>query len=327
MPFFIMTPLYALILRSPGGYFNPFVWSVAIPGRDAYNLVGGVQAMRQLTIILGMFCLCGAPGFGGEKTFSLFVCGGLTGINPLELNDFLRDSARHYVRYDAGDAGLDMTSRELRTSYDFEFTLFVRIAPRVFLTFGSGFIKADLESDPLVKSLGDLEISLFRNDKIHSIPARVGLLYSWPLARRLSLRPHVALDGYISSFEDKGNEKWNYLDEGYISQYPLEVKTHAFSWGSTAGVTLDLALSDRVSLSVDAGFRRARLTGFHEADKSSAGGEFRLLYYEFYSEWTKSWYKFLNLPFSAGSPSFDIIRDAVLDLSGPYLRVGLRLTL
>ena len=277
-----------------------------------------------------MFCLWGTLGFGGEKTLSFLISGGLTRIDPSDLNNFLRDYARDYLYSHLGTAGQNMTPRELRTSYELDFTLLVRVAPRVFLTFGSGFLQASLESEPLIVSYSDLELTLSRSDRIRSIPIRIGLLYSWPLSPRLSLRPHVSLDGYISYFKDKGDEKIKDLEEGYIfgdSGYMWEIKTHAFNWGSTAGLALDIALSGKVSLALDVGYKRARLAGFHGTDNRVASGKFRLFYYEFYSDWTESSYKLLNLPVATYWNSLDVVRDAVLDLSGPYLKAGFRLSL
>jgi len=275
---------------------------------------------------LAMLCLWGTLGFGGEKTFSLLVSGGLTRIDPRDLNNFLKDYADYYLDYIEGIPDRNMIVRDLRTTYELEFTLLVRAAPRVFLTLGSGFILASLESDPLRRSYPDFDKTIFRTDRIHSIPIRFGLLYSWPLSRRLSLRPHLSLDAYLSYFKDEGYEKREYPEEDYIGRYEWEVKAHAFSWGSTTGLSLNLALSETVSLSLDAGYRKARLASFHETDVHSANGEFRLFYYEFYSDWTKREYRLLNLPTTSGSASLDVVRDAVLDLSGPYLKAGLRVS-
>jgi len=85
-------------------------------------------------------------------------------------------------------------------------------------------------------------------------------------------------------------------------------------------------------LSLDGGYRRARLGGFRGTEVRSdngrieSEGDFRLLYYEFYADWMETGYKFLNLPFASGSISLDVVRDAVLDLSGPYLKGGLRIS-
>jgi len=280
--------------------------------------------MRRFPIILAMFCLLGTLSFGRERTFSFLVSGGLTRINPRDLNAFLQDYADYYLYYINGTAGPEMATRELRTSYELEFTLFVRAAPRMFLTLGSGFIQARLESDPLLQSYGDLRVSLFRTDRVQSFPIKLGLLYSWLVSRRLSLCPHLSVDGYISRFSDQGYEERNFQDPDYINRYDWTISTHALSWGATAGLALDIAFSERVSLWLDAGYRSARLSGFHGTDIRSANGEFHLFYSEFYSDWTKRDYRFLNLPSAYGFTSLDVVRDAVLDLSGPYLRAGLR---
>lgn len=286
--------------------------------------------MKKIGILLGVFCLSATLGFGEEKPISFIVSGGLTRLAPHDLNSFLQDYTRYYLD---GTAGRNFVSKELRRSTEFEFTLLVRAAPRIFLTFGSGIISADLESEPLLKSFSDLEFKLSRVDKIRSIPIKVGLLYSWPLSRRLSLSPHLSLDGYISSFKETGYEERKDLEYNRLfARDEWEIKTRTFSWGSTVGLSLDVALSATVSLSLDAGYRRARLAGFHGTDARSESDEllserdFRLFYYEFYADWMETGYKFMNLPFANGSTSLDMVRDAVLDLSGPYLKAGLRVS-
>jgi len=289
--------------------------------------------MKKMGIILGAFFLSATLGFGGEKTISFIISGGMTRLAPHDLNSFLQDYARYYLHYIDGTADQNLLSKDLRTSYEFEFTILVRMAPRFFLTFGSGLINAGLESEPLVQKYSDLEMKLSRNDTIRAIPIRIGLLYSWPLSRRLSLRPHVSLDGYMTSFNETGYEERRDLPAGSIfARDEWEIKTRAFSWGSSLGLSLDVALSGTLSLSLDGGYRRARLSGFHGTDVRSATGgfrserDFRLFYYEFYADWRETGYKFLNLPFATGSTSLDVVRDAVLDLSGPYLRGGLRVS-
>jgi hypothetical protein len=300
--------------------------------------------MKRTGIILAAIGLSATLGFGGEKTFSLLVSGGMTRLAPHDLNAFLKDYAYYSLNYlyiadpaynillNESDRP-DLLSKELDRSSEFEITLLIRMAPRTFLTFGSGFINAGVENDPLLQTYGDLEVRLSRDDRIRSIPIRVGLLYSWPLSHRLSLRPHVSLDAYLSSFKETGYEERESLgDYPFLARYEWDVKTRAVSWGSTWGLSLDLGLSTTVSVFLDGGYRRARLSGFHGTETRFDDGrieserDFRLLYYEFYSDGAGPGYKFLNLPMASGSTQLDVVRNAVLDLSGPYLKAGLAIS-
>lgn len=289
--------------------------------------------MKRLGIILALVGLSAVLGFGGEKTFSLLISGGITRLAPNDLNSFLRDFARYYLYYIDPSDGQNHISKELGRSSEFDLTLLVQIAPRIFLTFGSGLISAGLNSDPLVKSYGDLEVKLFRSDKIRSTPLRLGLLYSFPLSHRLSLAPHVSLDAYFSSFKDTGYEERTDLEDNRLLAHDeWDIQTTAFNWGSTWGLSLDISLSARVHLSLDGGYRRARLGGFQGKETRFDNGmieserDFRLLYCEFYSDWMETGYNFLNLPLACGSIPLDIVRDAVIDLSGPFLKGGLRVS-
>jgi hypothetical protein len=297
--------------------------------------------MKRTGIILAGIGLLATFGAAGEKTFSLLISGGMTRLAPNELNAFLQDYAYYYLyAFDASydiiideSARPDLISKELGRSSEFEITLLVRVASRIFLTFGSGFISAGLESDPLLQTYGDLEVRLSRNDRIRSIPIRIGLLYSWPLSRRLSLRPHVSLDAYLSSFKEKGGEERESLgDYPFLARDEWDIQTRAVSWGSTWGLSLDLSLSTAVSLFLDGGYRRARLSGFQGTETRFDNGvleserDFRLLYYEFHSGQMETGFRYLNLPMACGSTPLDIVRNAVLDLSGPYLKAGLRIS-
>jgi hypothetical protein len=306
---------------------------------EAYNSQEGVKAMKKMGIMLGALLFLATFGFGAEKTFSLLVSGGMTHVAPHDLNSFLQDYARYYLHpvdpsyYIVTSDNQNLVTKELKYSSELELTLLVRVAPRIFLTFGSGLVSAGLESDPLIQSYSDLEVRLSRNDRIKSIPIRVGLLYSWPLSDRLSLRPHISLDAYLSSFKETGYDETKGLgDYPFLARDEWDIRTTAFSWGSTWGLSLDLGLSATVDLSLDGGYRRARLGSFRGTEVRfdngviESEGDFRLLYYEFYADWLKTGYNFLNLPMASGSTQLDIVRDAVLDLSGPYLKAGLRIS-
>jgi hypothetical protein len=291
--------------------------------------------MKRMGIILGTVFLFAISGFSAEKTFSFVISGGMTRLGPHDLNSFLQDYARYYLSFGTptGADGQGEVAKTLRRSSEFELTLLVRAAPRIFLTFGSGFISARLESDPLLLSYSDLEEKLSRSDKIRSIPVRLGLLYSWPLSRRLNLSPHVSLDAYISSFKETGCEETKDLAFNVMAGCSeWDIRTNALSWGSTWGLSLGFDLAGGVSLFLDGGYRRARLGGFRGTQTRSENGviesesDFRLLYYEFYSDWMDTGYKYLNLPMAYGSAPLDLVRDAVLDLSGPYLKAGLRIS-
>jgi len=291
--------------------------------------------MKRMGITLGAFFLLAIFGLSHEKTFSFVISGGMTRLAPHDLNVFLQDYARYYFSFAGltGAAGRSDAPKTLRSSAEFELTLLFRAAPGLYLTLGSGFIGAGLESDPLLQSYSDLEVKLSRVDSIRSIPIRIGMLYSWPLTRRLSLRPHVSLDAYISSFKETGYEERTDLELNQrLAHDEWDIQTKAFSWGSTWGLSLEVDLSTMVSLSLDGGYRRARLGSFHGTDVRfdngviESEGDFRLLHYEFYADWMKTGYNFLNLPMASGSTQLDIVRDAVLDLSGPYLKGGLRVS-
>jgi hypothetical protein len=109
-------------------------------------------------------------------------------------------------------------------------------------------------------------------------------------------------------------------------------ETKAFNFGWTLGASLDIAVWSKLSLSLDAGWRQARLSGFTGNSQQTDYGipaapqEFRLSYFEQGSDGQPGTYKALNLPGTFGGATVRALRDAVLDLSGFYASVGIKIT-
>ncbi len=97
-------------------------------------------------------------------------------------------------------------------------------------------------------------------------------------------------------------------------------------------MSLEVAVWSKLSLSLDAGWRQARLSGFAGKSQKSDFGvtadprEFRLFYFEQQLDWLAGTYKVLNLPGTSGGSTVRVIRDAVLDLSGFYGSAGIKIS-
>jgi hypothetical protein len=111
------------------------------------------------------------------------------------------------------------------------------------------------------------------------------------------------------------------------------VRTRAFDPGFSAGVEFEAELASPLRLSVDAGYRRARLMGFkgdfHYTWNFPGGGfaddreDLPLYYYEYFDAGQNRVYGTMKMPGIWGGQQLTLVRDAVIDLSGPYLRLGL----
>jgi hypothetical protein len=270
------------------------------------------------------------PGLAAAEKFSLRISYGAARINPADLNHFLSDFAA--TRKDAGYSLAEPALKTLDWSSDFEIAAAVLLDAHVSLLLSAGFVGAEQIGNDIDYSTGYAGGTWARNDRIRAFVARLGASYALPLSSRLTLRPHASVDGYWSSFQDDGSETYGWNGEAPQAEHEWTVNATAFNFGFTVGLGLDVAVWSKLSLSLDAGWRQARLSGFagnlqkYEYGIAAPLQEFRLLYVEQYVDWLKTTYRLLNVPELFGGTVVRVLRDAVLDLSGFYASAGIKIS-
>jgi hypothetical protein len=281
--------------------------------------------IRLLFLLIGL-----APALGAAEKFSLRISYGAAAIVPSDLNDFLTDFVR--IRQDLGYTMSASGLKSVNGSNEFELSLSVPLDDHVALTASAGFVGAQQVGNDIDFTWAGGRGTYFRNDRIRAFAARLGISYALPLSGALTLRPHASVDGYWSSFQDDGSQ--TYGSSGWPEETELEwtAETTAFNFGWTLGLSLDVAVWSKLSLSLDAGWREARLSGFtgnyQETDFGVPGAlqDFRLFYFEQQPDWVAGTFKALNLPGTFGGSTISVIRDGVLDLSGFYGSAGIKIS-
>jgi hypothetical protein len=267
-----------------------------------------------------------APALGAAEKFSLRISYGAARIGPSDLNNFLADFVhiRREMSYTMPAAGL----KPVDWSDEFELSLSVALDDQVALIASAGFIGARQVGNDIDFTMLNGSGTFRRNDRIRAFAARLGISYALPLFRALILRPHASVDGYWSSFRDDGSQSYSWSNS---PQLEWIADTTAFNIGWTLGLSLDFAIWSKLSLTLDAGWRQVRLSGFtgkfQETDfgVAAASQNFRLFYFEL-QNWPAGIYRFLNLPGTFGASEARVLRDAVLDLSGFYGSAGIKIS-
>jgi hypothetical protein len=283
---------------------------------------------RWMRFLLLLACL--APALRAAEKFSLCISYGAAKIAPADLNDFLADFVR--IRRDIGYTMPAAGLKPMNWSDTFELTLSVPLDDHVDLTASAGFIGAQQVGNDIDFTLWNGYGTFRRNDRIRAFAARLGISYAFPLSGALTLRPHASVDGYWSSFQDDGAQSYGWSGGPANTELEWTADTTAFNFGWTLGLNLDVAVWSKLSLSLDAGWRQARLAGFAGHLQQSDFGvpeavqEFRLFYFEQLQDSPAGTYKMLNLPGTFGGSAVPIIRDAVLDLSGFYGSAGIKIS-
>ncbi len=283
---------------------------------------------KRIQLLLLLACL--APDLGAAEKFSLRISYGAAKIAPADLNDFLADFVR--IRRDIGYTMPAAGLKSLDWSDEFELSLSVPLDDHVALVASAGFIGAQQVGNEINFTWRSSHGTYRRNDRIRAFAARVGISYALPLSGALTLRPHASVDGYWSSFQDDGAQTYGRADSPEETELEWTANTIAFNFGWTLGLGLEVAVWSKLSLSLDAGWRQARLSGFAGKSQKSDFGvtadlrEFRLFYFEQQLDGLAGTYKVLNLPGTFGGSTVRVIRDAVLDLSGFYGSAGIKIS-
>ncbi|GEM_PF-964803 len=292
------------------------------------------RRLRRPLLLLAAALACGlaaAPRVRAETgRASLRISTGWSLISPRELNDYLKDFVRSYQSLYGLGVSHD-TTRTFSWARDFELALDIPLRHGLSLSAAAGLISATREGNAFTIEWGTVSEDVVRDDRIRSLAFRLGLAYDLPLSRGLRLRPHAGLDAYWSFFDDAGTRTTFY--EGWgdnVSAWTAHAQ--AFNLGGTAGLALDATVFKKLGLFLDAGWRMARLSGFSGRYQETYNGEpedpveFRLLYYEESEEWLNTVFKRFNLPGGWGGGTIAFVHEAVIDMSGFFLKAGLRVS-
>jgi hypothetical protein len=271
---------------------------------------------------------------GGD--WALRGSGGPGWISPDDLNAFLRD----YVRSHADESGSPARGPGFKTigrSGEFELALFIPVETRLHLLASFGALRASATGNAFSMDYPAVAADYARDDRIRTYFVRLGAMYCWPVSGRVSVNPYAAAEGYWSTFEDSGSWSFKSLSTGdRVLWMDWTERASAFNSGFSLGVEIEVGLFPSARLSVDAGFRRARLTGFKGDVRSTwnyPGGsssedkkDVVLYYYEYAGPDPDLNYGTLNLPDIWGGRRLNLFREAILDLSGPYLKAGIKIS-
>jgi len=269
----------------------------------------------------------------GSGRWQLRISGGPGWISPDDLNVFLLD----YVRLKELESESSARGAGFKTvggAANFEATLFIPIEPKIHLLASFGLIRAGTTGNEFTVTYPAVDTNYTRDERIRDSFGRLGIIYSLPIADCLRLRPYAAGELHGMMFEETGSWVMTSLSTGErVLWMDWTVRTRAFKPGFSAGLEIEFAPTPSFRLSVDAGYRRAKMTGFkgdfHYEWNYPGGGfdddqiEAPLYYYEFDDSGEGPVYGTLNTPDVWGGHRLTLVRDAVIDLSGFYLKAGL----
>jgi len=288
--------------------------------------------MRKIFAVFLVVAGLSPLAFGGGR-WQFRISGGPGWISPDDLNVFLRD----YVRIEEAASGSTARGPGFKTigiATNFEADLFIPIEPRIQILASFGLIQAGTTGNEFTVTYPAVDETFVRDDKIRDYFGRLGIVYSLPISDFISLRPYAAGELHATTFEETGSWAMVEISGGEKSLgMNWTVATRALKPGYSAGLEVEIAPVPFLRLWIDGGYRRAKITGFKgdfHYDWLYPGGGYSddktgvpLYYYEFDDSGTGLIYGTLNTPDVWGGHHLTLVRDAVIDLSGFYLKAGL----
>jgi hypothetical protein len=272
---------------------------------------------------IGLILLC-SLSYGVE--IRLRLASGLLKQNPEEINLALagwqqeletRSEAFDYMDYISGEAA------ELRLSLLFEAELLLSFSPRLALGVSGGYGYAEVsEEDTLLTYVQDgVTYNRARPTKISAYPFALSAYYFFPLSSKLSayLRAGAGyiLAKYVGREALKKESETRYV---YPSVETAEAGRAAFLGGLGLGYQFD----PNFGFFIEATAHSARVSGFEGVNTLQQDGS--LFAYEEYISDLDIWQAKLGvLPEAPADSAFRSVREAVIDLSGFSVKMGIAL--
>ncbi len=260
------------------------------------------------------------PEFFKGIGLSLRLSGGLDYFSAGDIDKGTRgefDSTADFL----SSAGytLDKRTESFRTGFDVSGDIIFYIKPRVGIGLGAGFIRAT-ETNLLVVTGKNiiLDHQIGVAPKITAVPIRLGLFFTLPIHRLLSISLNGGASLYLAKYSYDLSTTWD--DMNNIRQH-----ANAKGLGFHGGIGLEVSLNPRVAFFIEGQGGHAKISNFkgEETEREHVGFDY------VYSQEKGTLYylegeKYPYLAILAEEPSgFKTVRKASFDFSGFSLRAGL----
>ena len=264
------------------------------------------------------------PEFSKGIGLSLRLSGGLNYFPSGEIDNGIRgvfDSTADFL----SSAGytLDKRPESFRTGFDVSGDIIFYIKPRVGIGLGAGYIRATETSLLVVTGKNIiLDHQIGVAPKITAVPVRLGLFFTLPINRLLSISLNGGASLYLAKYSYDLSTTWDDMNN-------IRQRANAKGLGFHGGIGLEVHLNPRVIFFIEGQGRHAKISNFkgEETEREYGGFGFDYVYSRekgtlYYLEGEK--YPYLAILEEEPS-GFKTVRKATFDFSGFGLRAGLKI--
>lgn len=273
--------------------------------------------------------------YAGERKLAFKLTGGVSRSSLGDVNSYLVGYS-HYEIDDLRDNGYvqDKAFEKYHFGQDVQIEVMVPITGRLSLCAGFGTIQVHKKQNSLSLQSSFSILTSTLDHAVRAVPITAALDWSWPVAPKWAIHIETGAGLYISKFSENGESLLTYKTGGVGYTKTWEAEAHASGLGVFGDIGLEAELTRNLSLLVEAGFRRARISGFSGQTRTRFNNNnweseqpFDLFYYEFSVRGYQQVYPALSLPDAQRGYLLRVFREGVIDLSGWTLRAGLRIFL
>jgi len=281
------------------------------------------------TFILGICTGVKAEG----KKLSLKFTGGLSHLLFTDLNVYIKDASRYPIdKLKSAGYVEDQGFENFHLGREFEIAAFISVSERISLAIGSGYIYSKKADNLLTMESSFSTLTSALNHTVKAIPVTLGIHYEIPVSTRSRFYLFSGFGLYFSKFLETGEEQLG-LKTGQIAYTKSwNAETKAAGLGGFVGVGYEFDIAKELTISLESDYRYARISNFsgranHKFNNAEWKDDLELRYYEFYNSYLDDTYKALNLPNAERGFELNVLRDAVIDLSGFSVKVGFKINI
>lgn len=276
----------------------------------------------KLFVFLLVLSIGAAQGMSME--FSLKVAGGVSFVNPQEVNFVLQGWEEYWITRAESTKTWEYLGGQVSTlklGWDFEVELILNFTPRLAIGLSSGYIFSEVSEGAttltIEKVLGTFEH--VKPTKINAIPLIFSGYYIQPINSSLSL--FLRAGGgllWAKYFEKDGTKKIE--NENY--SYPQWISSSAQGQIYLLGLGIVFETESGIRFFMEGTWKKATITGFSGENKLEQTGA--LTYVEEYQSSYEIWqakYKIYAEPPSGDN--YRNVKQGTIDFSGFSLKIGL----
>jgi len=259
-----------------------------------------------------------------DKKFSIKLTGGLGYITNVDNNKIMDSLNEWYL--DVGEMlGMPVSGEfdKINFGYDFETELIIKITPKWGINLGGGYFQGEKKS--IINIGGGVGINSLKY-KITVIPVKLGGYYFLPITSKINFFLNGGINYYFAQL--LLDFKQEISPENYWVKEISDFNSNGF--GFFSGIGVEYNISKQIAIVIEGYGRSAEIKPFkglmkrynNEGYKEEIEGTLYIYESEIYGKWRLNFWAFQEKP---NNPAFRNIREAVLNLNGFSLRIGIKI--